>query len=132
MSFDYSQWQPSDATTKTASPVTEFVFHHFRSPVHKAQRENVARDARTFVQRLYAELPSIQTFTSGWQLPDDEGVSHNSLGEEKATMFVKLLGWPSVEEHMKARSTQAFKQHLPNLKLGAEGGEMKHISFSKL
>ena len=130
--FDYEQWQPSGAKLKTSPPVTEVVLHYFASPVDQDQRDQVAADALAFTVALSDESLQIQTFTSGWQLPGDPGVSHEDSQQESAVMFIKLLGWPSLEEHGKVRSTEAWQKQLPNLKLGAKGGEMKHVIFRRL
>ncbi|MCJ1324217.1 hypothetical protein MMC10_000879 [Thelotrema lepadinum] len=130
--FDYLQWEQSSPTAKTASPVTELVIHYFERPVEEAQQEQVSASALSFTRKLKAELPTIETYASGWQLLQDEQTGGGDEGNEEIIVFVKLLGWPSVEEHIKARFTKAFQEQLPNLKLGAKDGEMKHVSFSRL
>ena len=130
--LDYSQTPASNNSLTTASPVTEVVFHYFEHPVDEAQRKQVKADAASFVSDLHAELPTMESFASGWQLKGESSMFHENMSNGGAIMFIKLLGWPSIEEHMKARYTKAFQSQLPNLKLGAKESEMRHVPFKHL
>ncbi|KAI9657934.1 MAG: hypothetical protein M1821_002591 [Bathelium mastoideum] len=127
--LDYNQKPPSSVLAKTSSPVTEVILHYFESPVGQDQREQISTDAATFVQNVYAEVPTIHSFASGWQLDGEAGVAHQSISDGGVTMFIKLVGWPSAEEHGKVRDTKSFQKQLPNLKQGAKVGEMKLVKF---
>ena len=111
--------------------MTEIVLQYFEGAVGEVQRQNVHSDGASFIGDLYKELPSIESFALGWQLEEQEGIMHPDIPVGLATVFVKILGWPSMTEHMKARDTKAFQANLPNLRQGAQAGEMKHVHFAQ-
>lgn len=108
VSFDYSQSPGSSVIAKSASAVTEIVLHYFQPPVSKSQQGKVTADAAAVSKGLHEEVPAMESFASGWQIEGDDEVEYDKIEGGKARMFVKLLGWPSIEAHMVARETRTF------------------------
>lgn len=64
-----------------------------------------------------------------------EEVKHEKLGEDgkegPGRLHWGLIGWDSVEAHMKYRETDGFKKAIPPLRDGPVGIEMHHVKFTK-
>lgn len=88
------------------------------------------KDANTKKLEQFAEkglkaCPDIQAISVGWGLEDDFPVRGGEEGE-KGSMVSMLLGWPSIDAHMKFRDTDAFKESIPLIR-GLEG--MKKVTM---
>lgn len=59
------------------------------------------------------------------------GITHEELENDgvKGKGAVLLVGWQSVDQHMKLRETQVFKDNIHLLRQNAKGIEMHHTQF---
>lgn len=63
----------------------------------------------------------------GWVVED---VEHESLGDgKKGRVFKVVLGWDSVEHHMRFRETEVFKENAGLLREGPVKGDLHHTVF---
>ena len=113
---------PSAAVSSTTSPVTEVITAYFTS--HDAAfEENVKK--LTGVLKEKAE--GFRAASGGWIVED---VEHESLGEgKKGKAYAAVIGWESVEAHMKFRETEDFKQGIHLLRDGPVKLEVHHTKF---
>lgn len=113
--FDGSPFPPS----ALKSPVTEVMLAFFPSDISTdakaAARERVAQ----FAEKGLDKCADIQAVNFGWGVENDFPVRGGDEGQ-KGSMLVALIGWPSIEAHMKFRDTEAFKESVGLLR-GMEG-----------
>ena len=104
------------------APVTEVITCYFTS--HSSDFETNALKLVDVVQK---EAEGFRGSASGWVIED---VEHESFGEgKKGKAWVAVLGWDSVEAHMKFRETEAFKQNIHLLREGPVKMEVHHTKF---
>ncbi|EMD00122.1 hypothetical protein BAUCODRAFT_30585 [Baudoinia panamericana UAMH 10762] len=112
-------FQPAGGLSRVLSaPVTENVVLYFEGEPPAGYQEGVSE----FWKALEEE-----TNLRGWC----GGVTHETLEHEgvkgKAAMF--LAGWDSVEDHMKAREADGFKNNVEKLRGEAKGRRLWHTTF---
>lgn len=112
---------PSAAVSSTSSPVTEVLTCYLTSEDTQFQA-----NARKLLEVIKEKAEGAKASASGWVIEDME---HENIGSgKKGKGFVGVIGWESVEAHMKFRETDAFKD---NIKLlgGLVAVEMHHTAF---
>jgi len=114
---------PPSAALSTDSPVTEVLTAYLTS-----KDESREGNLRKFVEVLKG-LEGFKAASGGWVIED---VEHERIGPgKKGKAFVGVLGWESVEAHMKARETDAFKENIHLLREGPVAMEVHHTKFNE-
>ena len=86
-------------------------------------------NTQKFAEVLSKNAEGFLGMTSGWSVED---VEHEKLGAgQKGKIFALALGWESVDAHMKATKTQAFKDNI-HLLGEAKTIEMHHVHMKQL
>lgn len=92
------------------APATELLSIFFPADYTDAQAEVFEAGMRRFLQQLMPEAEAARGAAGGWVTevvpPDPSWPSTN-----RKTYFL-CIGWASVEDHMKARYTQVFKENI--------------------
>lgn len=116
----HAQLEDFEATARDAfnAPATELLSIFFPADYTDIQAEVFEAGMRRFLQHLMPEAKAARGAAGGWVtevLPPD--LTWPST--DRKTYFL-CIGWESVEDHMKVRSTQAFKDNI-HLIRGADG-----------
>lgn len=106
------------AALGTASPVTEVLTCYF-------EKEDDGFESK--VNRLFKAVSEnaegFKGAAGGWVIEDVE------YQEKKGKAYLGVLGWESVEAHMKFRETQAFKDNIHLLREDPLGMDVHHTKF---
>ncbi|ORY03419.1 hypothetical protein BCR34DRAFT_492426 [Clohesyomyces aquaticus] len=112
-----------------SAPVTECLSLYFEESYAVSDFDSSFAKAREGMEKTAEEA---QGLASGWVVED---VKHKGLGPEGAEgpgkMFWAVVGWPSVEAHMKYRGSEDFAKVIPYLREGPKGVEVHHVAFQK-
>ncbi|KAI1806659.1 hypothetical protein F4811DRAFT_509901 [Daldinia bambusicola] len=121
--FPVSALQHGAAAT---TPVAEVLHIWFPGEYSDEQRARAAASVREFVDRMKGFAEGLTgEWALGWSVERD--IEHDGA---PSCVLVLILGWVSVEAHMKARDHPEFAKNIPLLKNleGLKGLEMKHVS----
>lgn len=126
----FDPYPPRAALNGTTSPATEIVHMYFPNSYSAQDKEKVVHDIKAFIAVLEREAgTAYRASTGGWV----EEEVHVPGTTEKATAYVLLIGWTSVEAHMSFRETKAFADNA-QLLLGAKDlkkVEVMHASLTE-
>ncbi|KAF2174870.1 hypothetical protein K469DRAFT_612899 [Zopfia rhizophila CBS 207.26] len=121
---------PSPTSGPFTAPVTECISLYF-APDHP----NSTFDSNwtQFVEKAGQTATEAQGAVGGWVV--EEVKSKKGLGKDGAEgdgkQFWAVIGWPSVEAHMKYRETEDFSKVVPYLREGPKAIEVHHVNFQK-
>ncbi len=114
---------PPSAALSVNNSVTEVLTAYFAS-----KDESYDGNIRKFVDVLEG-LGGFKAACGGWVIED---VEDEKVGEEgKGKAYVGVVGWESVEAHMRARETDAYKENVHLLRDGPVAMEVHHTTFSE-
>lgn len=114
---------PPTAALSAKNSVTNVLTAYFTS-----RDESYDGNLRKFVDVLEG-LEGFKAASRGWVIED---VEHERIGEaRKGKAYVGVVGWESVEAHMKARETDAFKENVHLLGDGPVAMEVHHTTFNE-
>jgi hypothetical protein len=111
------------------SPATEIMFAFFPADISRADQDAVSAQLQEFSDKALAKCPDVKSVSSGWGIETDFPVRGGEEGQ-KGALLTAMIGWPSVDAHMKFRETDVFKDNvglLRNLK-GMVKIAMFHVS----
>lgn len=120
-------FEPAGSYTKaTSAPVTEVATFYFGSKEAPADYLDGVRK--------FAEIFDDKEITSAGFLGAALGLSHeDNLKSPKEGLegraAVLVIGWESVEAHMKVRETQLFKDNIHLLRNGVKDAEVHHVQL---
>ncbi len=120
---------PSQALSKTHSPITEIVTFYFAADFPEASHDKIASDTETFRNAL--EAPGgCNASAGGWVLEQID--LPNGQGNGKA--FVMVIGWDSVDAHTQFLQNPIVKKHVPLIMglPGVIGRDMCHVSLTEV
>lgn len=113
---------PSAAVSSTTSPVTEVVTCYFTA--HDAGYEE---NVKKLTGILKEKAEGFRAASGGWVVED---VEHESIGEgKKGKAYVAVVGWESLEAHMRCRETEFFRDNIHLLREGPVKLEVHHTKF---
>ena len=113
---------PSAPISHTTSPVTEVL-----TCVLPSQDETFEKNALKLLNVVKEKAEGYKASAHGWIIED---VEHEKLESgKKGKAFLALLGWESLEAHMKFRETNDFKNNIHLLREGPVGMEVHHTAF---
>lgn len=115
---NFAPHPPSAAVSGTRSPVTEVLTCFFAS-----KDSSVDGNAAQLFKVFAENAEGFKAAAGGWIIED---VEYNG---EKRKAYAAVLGWESVEAHMKFRDTQIFKDNIHLLRDGPVGMEVHHTKF---
>ncbi|PSK50446.1 hypothetical protein B9Z65_390 [Elsinoe australis] len=104
--------------TALSAPVTETVTFYFPTET-KAFEDNLTK----FRGAVESEAIGAKGYAWGW---GEEEVEHEKL-EGKGKALKLLIGWESVEAHMKFRETETFQKNIALFRDGPSAVEMVHV-----
>ncbi|PNS21880.1 hypothetical protein CAC42_478 [Sphaceloma murrayae] len=110
----------SELKTVLSAPVTENVTLYF-----PAVDESFGAKIEVFRQAVEAEAVGAKGLAYGW---GEEDVEHEKL-EGKGKALKLLIGWESVDAHMKFRETEAFQKNVGLFREVPKAVEMKHVKL---
>lgn len=91
------------------SPVTEVMLAFFPSDISADAKAAVHQQASQFVEKGLNKCADVQAVNFGWGVENDFPVRGGEEGQ-KGSMLIALIGWPTIDAHMKFRDTDAFKE----------------------
>lgn len=84
-----------------------------------AKDDKFQKNAEELISTVKENAEGFKAASGGWVIED---VEHESIGSgKKGKAFVAVIGWESVEAHMKFRETQCFKDNIHLLREGPCG-----------
>ncbi|KAI1470603.1 uncharacterized protein F4812DRAFT_271885 [Daldinia caldariorum] len=116
----------ANGTVSSKTPVAEVLHMWFPGDYTDEQRARAEASAREFVGKMEGFAEGLTgEWSIGWSVERDierEGAP--------SSVLVGILGWVSVEAHMKARDHPEFAKNIPLLRdiEGLRGFDMKHVS----
>jgi len=114
---------PPSAALSANIPVTEVLTLYFTS-----KDDSFQGNVRKFIDVLKG-FEGFKAASGGWVIED---VEHEKIGSgKKGKAFVGVIGWESVEAHMNARQTDAFKKNIHLLREGPVAMEVHHAKFNE-
>lgn len=128
---------------------TEVVFFYFPATLTPAQRADIMASVEKM--RPVIEASDAMGVYDGWALEDDivspldggkagegdggkAGEGEEGKEGEKCQVFVNLVGWASVDAHMRFQGSEAFGQNIHHL-LGIKemrGTELFHVKLARV
>ncbi|KAI6086146.1 hypothetical protein F4821DRAFT_132565 [Hypoxylon rubiginosum] len=110
----------------TKADVTELLHAYFPPDISDVERDNVERTVREFAVEIGKFADGFTgEMTLGWTVEDDV-----KFKGEPCRVLVGVLGWTSVEAHMKVRDHEEFARVIPMLRNleRLKGMEMCHVA----
>lgn len=101
------------------SPVTEVMVAFFPSDISADAKAAATKRVAEFADEGLSRCDDVQAVNFGWGVENDFPVRGGEEGQTGSTLFA-LIGWPSIDAHMKFRDTDAFKDNVGLLR-GLEG-----------
>ncbi|KAL2058849.1 hypothetical protein ABVK25_000141 [Lepraria finkii] len=119
---NFTPHPPSAALSHTTSPVTEVL-----TCVLPSQDESFEKNVNKFLDIIKEKAEGGKAAAQGWIIED---VEHENLGAgKKGKAFVCMMGWESLDAHLKFRETSDFKDNIHLLREGPVGVEVHHTAF---
>lgn len=117
--------EPGDLISAVSAPVTEVFFCYASFGVSKPSFEE---PFSRFVNDSLKKASGCVGVASAWSIEDAE---HAAFAEEggKGRRYASLIGWKSIDEHLKCKQTQDFKSTIPLVRANVKGMEMHHTQF---
>lgn len=101
------------------SPVTEVMLAYFASDISAEAKAAASERFAQFADKGLKDCPDVQAVDFGWGLENNFPVRGGEEGQQ-GSMLTALIGWPSIDAHMKYRETDAFKETVDLIR-GMEG-----------
>lgn len=99
--------------------MTEVMLAYFPSDISEQAKAAASERVTQFTEKGLNKCEDVQAVNHGWGLEHDFPVRGGEEGQ-KGSVLVALIGWPSIDAHMKFRDTEAFKGAVDLLR-GMEG-----------
>lgn len=115
------------------SPVTEVMLAYFPSDISQADKDAATAQFQHFSRQTLEKCSDVTGVSYGWGIENDFPVRGGEEGQVEAVL-VALIGWPSIDAHMKFRKTIIFNEN-EALVMGVQGyisGVMFHVSCRSL
>jgi hypothetical protein len=113
------------------APVTEIMLAYFPADISPADQDAAAAQFQRFVDGALNLCPDVLGVNAGWGVERDFPVPGT---DGEGALFVALIGWPSVDAHLRFRETDEFKRNVGLI--GDMGGlrkvDMFHVSCQAL
>lgn len=109
---------PPTAAVGTASPTTEVLTCYFEK-----EDDGFQSKVDQLIKAISENAEGFKAASGGWVIEDVE------YKGKKGKAYVAVLGWESVDAHMKFRETQAFRDNIHLLREGPLGMEVHHTEF---
>lgn len=112
--------------------MTEILVAFFPSDITQAGKDVAVAQAQQFLDKGAKTCSDIQGVSYGWGVENDFPVR----GEDgqMGAILAALIGWPSIDAHIKFRETDAFKQNVHYIRSMDRIVKMSasHVSFQTL
>lgn len=102
------------------SPVTEVMLAFFPSNTTTSAQHAVSQRFSEFDNKALKQCKDVRSVSSGWGLETDFPIKGDGNHGRKGILFIALIGWGSVNEHMAFRESDVFKEYV-GLITGMEG-----------
>ena len=83
----------------------------FPAEISQAEQDAVSAQFQQFVDKALKQCPHVKGVSFGWGVENDFPVRGGEEGQ-KGSLLTALIGWPSVDAHMKFRETDVFKDNV--------------------
>ncbi|KAI9834993.1 MAG: hypothetical protein M1819_002716 [Sarea resinae] len=119
---------PTPAVSNTSSPVTEVVTFYLPASTTAAQKESWDKDWAAFSAEIAKADGVAAGMIGGWVVEEQERAD---VEGGKAIAFQGVIGWQSVEAHLKYKETDAFKKYIAPLREQWKSVDLYHVSFTQ-
>ncbi len=127
ISLSHANFDPHPPSAAlSGAPVTERFTVYFSADTPEAKIKSFDENVSKFLKVLKENAENgFKAVAVGWVVEelDHEGV------EGKAKALTGVIGWDSVEAHLKFRETPAFKENAGLLSEGVKAAEIHHVKF---
>lgn len=103
--FDATPFPPS----ALKAPVTEVMLAYFPSNISSQTKAVIAQKIVQFKEQGLDKCSDVHAVNYGWGVENDFPIRGGEEGQT-GSLFIALIGWPSIDAHMKFRDTDAFKE----------------------
>lgn len=93
------------------SPATEVMFAFFPTDFSQTDKDAASAQFQQFVDKALKQCPDVTSVSSGWGVESDFPVRGGEEGQ-KGSLLTALIGWSSVDAHMRFRETDVFKDNV--------------------
>jgi hypothetical protein len=87
------------------------MFAFFPADISQADRDAASAQCQQFVDKALKKCADVTGVTLGWGVESDFPVRGGEEGR-KGALLTALIGWPSIDAHMKFRETDVFKDNV--------------------
>lgn len=101
------------------APVTEVMLAFFPSDISAEAKAAATDRLARFTERGLNNCPDVQAVNYGWGVESDFPVRGGQDGQT-GCLLIALVGWPTIDAHMKFRDTDTFKESVGLLR-GLQG-----------
>lgn len=113
---------PEAALADHVSPCTEILRVFFPTNYSDSDQKKTEEDIKKLVKAIEDNSDKYTGSAGGW-VEEDVSIPDS---EEKGKVYLVLIGWKSMEDHMAFRDTQAFKDNIHYLR-GAKDLKKFHV-----
>lgn len=99
--------------------MTEVLLIWFPSDIAQEAKDTATKRLQQFADACLSGHPIIHAINIGWGVENDFPVRDGEEGQ-KGSLLTAMIGWPSIDDHMKFRETDTFKNNIHLLR-GMEG-----------
>lgn len=129
-SLHHVPFSPFPPTAAFSAPVTEVVTFYFPSSVTTEERGTFDDALKQFLEVMGREAEGFEGHGAGWV---EEELQHRSLADKEGETgtgkaFELVVGWQSIEAHMKYRDTEAFAKGIEGLRGASKGVGLFHVA----
>jgi len=109
VSFFHAQFDPHPPSTPLADGnATEYLTLYFPADYSVEDQRRFDADMKEFAQIVQDACDGFRGGVTGWVVEELE----DPKSSQKSKVCIMLIGWTSVETHLKFRETQAFKDNI--------------------
>lgn len=94
-------------------PTVEILSMCFPCDIDDATKSAVEKQWEEFADKALRAPGLCKTFTQGWSVEKDVALPGGEADKKTCAVFLSLIAWKSVDQHMQNRELDAFKEAPP-------------------
>ena len=126
--LQHTHIDPSSALAARRAPATEMVTCYFPASVGEAEQKKYMEGVAKLKGLLEEQAEGCRGVAAGWV---EEELENEQVEGKKSKAMLMMLGWDSVEAHMKFRDTKLFADNIHYLLDGPAAMEFHHVTLAE-